>query len=96
MPVPSDYDGDGRADIAVFRRTTGNWYIIRSSTQTASTVTWGGGTDVAVPGDYDGDGRADVAVFRPSTGAWYIVQSSTLAGATYTWGGGSDIPILRR
>jgi len=30
-PVPGDYDGDGKADPAVYNRTTGLWSVLRSS-----------------------------------------------------------------
>jgi len=30
-PVPGDYDGDGKTDIAVWRPDSGVWYIQKSS-----------------------------------------------------------------
>ncbi len=34
MPVVGDYDGDRRADIAVYRPSSAGWYIVRSATGT--------------------------------------------------------------
>ena len=80
IPVPGDYDGDHLTDVAVFRPSTGYWYIMRSSFPTSRTgklsIRWGLPTDVPVPGDYDGDGKADIGVWRPSTGHWYVLLSS--------------------
>ena len=64
--VTADYDGDGKADIAVYR--SGTWYRTRSSTGTYDTVNFGIPGDIPAPADFDGDNKADVAVFRPSTG----------------------------
>ena len=91
MARPSDYDGDGKADVAVYR--DGYWYILRSSDGGVTAIGWGGmAQDIPVPRDYDGDGKADIAVYRG--GYWYILRSSD-GGVTSTgWGGmAQDIPV---
>jgi len=88
--TPGDFDNNGTSDIAVFRPSTGVWYV-----RGGSTTTWGGGADIPVAGDYDGDGKSDIAVFRPSNGEWWILMS----GSNFTtflnipWGSSGDTPI---
>jgi hypothetical protein len=74
VPVPGDYDGDGKADLAVYRPSTSQWFVLLSSTHysTFVTLTWGEPEDVPVAADYDGFGQMEVAVFRPSAGMWFV------------------------
>jgi len=80
VPVPGDYDGDGKTDIAVWRGEEGTWYIVQSSNGTEQRKLWGASYapyfDVPALGDYDGDGKTDIAVWRGAEGRWYLVQSS--------------------
>jgi hypothetical protein len=41
LPVPADYDGDGRADLAVYRGSTGEWLIFGSATGFGGPVFFG-------------------------------------------------------
>jgi hypothetical protein len=93
IPVPGDYDGDGRTDFAVWRPSTGEWFIIDSTTKKPRTRQWGQAGDIPVPGDYDGDGRTDMAVWRPSTGEWFVIDSTTNTPRTRQWGQAGDIPV---
>lgn len=90
---PSDFDGDGKSDLAVFRPATGQWIVRHSTDNVVRVDIWGMSGDVAVPADYDLDGKTDVAIYRPSNGSWYIHKSSDGGTLSYYFGVGTDIPV---
>ena len=72
--TPFDFDGDGKADISVFRPSDRVWYFITPKPDFPHrNWAW---TDKIAPADYDGDGKTDMAVYRD--GVWYILQSKPI------------------
>ena len=77
--MPADYDGDGKADLALYRGSSSAWYVRTSSSNFASELVVGSGRagDVPIPTDYDGNGKMDYVAYQPSTGAWYRLSQAS-------------------
>jgi len=86
-----DFDGDGKADLAVRRAADNVWYFLRT-TAGYTGLQYGEAGDMMAPADYDGDGKTDVAVFRPSIGTWFIAGSS-VGFYSDNWGASGDLPV---
>ncbi len=86
-----DFDGDEKADIAVYRPETGVWHILNSSDGSYKSFSWGLADDKLVPADYDGDGKYDPAVYRDGT--WYIRKSSDGGYIYNQFGLTADTPV---
>lgn len=99
VPVPGDYDGDGRDDPAVFSSTRNEWCILESSTGQTNLISNPFGLSAntnffAVPGDYDGDGTNDLAVMEKNDGYWYIVSvDGAIIVSAMQWGWSGAIPV---
>lgn len=89
----TDFDGDGKIDISVFRPTNKVWYRVNSYNNAFRAFQFGLETDKLVPADYDGDGRTDMSVYRPSTGTWYIFNSSNSSYRIEQFGLSEDVPF---
>ncbi|MCD9186999.1 MAG: VCBS repeat-containing protein [Pyrinomonadaceae bacterium] len=89
------------ADLAIWRPSTGYWWVMGSANSQQVGVAWGVSSDKTVPGDYDGDGKTDFSVYRADNPAtpenecasgcnWYIQNSSNGALTAYNFGLNTD------
>ncbi len=104
VPVPEDFDGDGKDDLAIWR--AGNafeagFYILQSSNNTFKLEIFGQtGDNPGVVGDWDGDDKADVAVYRENAvgnqSYFYFRGSNNNPNGDITfvpWGNAGDKPM---
>ena len=87
----SDFDGDLRSELSVFRPSTGVWYSYNLQAGAVKIQQFGLNGDTPVAKDYDGDNITDVAVFRPSTNVWYTYRSSDSTVSVVPFGAAGDI-----
>ena len=100
QPVVGDYDGDGRADPAVYDLYDGRLFVWLSSAEyalaTPATTFQVSAGDVPLCGDFDGDGLADPGVFNRIAGSWHLWLSSENYSRIWTvllGLGADDIPV---
>jgi uncharacterized delta-60 repeat protein len=87
-----DFDGDGKADISIFRPAVGEWWLNRSLSGQTVAAQFGAGADKITPADFTGDGKTDIAVWRPSTGEWFVLRSEDGSFYSLPFGTAGDIP----
>ena len=93
IPLLCDFDGDGTADLVIFR--AGTWYV---STQRNGVVDkayhFGQAGDVPLCGDFNADGIADLALFR--NGIWFIdTHRAGVVDMVIGFGGvAGEIPVV--
>ncbi len=90
---PTDLDGDGRSDVALYDAAAGVWHLGTMSGLAGSVAFGGSPNALPVTADFDGDGRADLAMFEPDVGFWTVLSPTTGKRMSFAFGGPGMTPV---
>ena len=90
QPIPADFNGGHKTDVAVYRPSTSEWFI---DGQPHSIPFGGLAADIPLTGDFDGVGHAEMTIYRPSTAQWFVNGPNGAHMVAIFGGSSSDIPV---
>jgi hypothetical protein len=104
-PVSGDWNGDGMAEIGIFRPSTHSFYLdyngngVWNGAVIDRSNNFGITGDIPITGDWNADGKTNIGIFRPSANMFYLdfngngVWNGAMADLRYNFGVSGDTPV---
>jgi hypothetical protein len=92
-PVTGDWNGDGRAEVGVFRNTPSRGEFLKRVGSRTTTLRFGYPGDTPLVGNWGGTRRSEVAVRRPGTSTFLLRRETGRTSALTRLGYPTDIAL---